>query len=895
MVATMLPLPLVWSNSMMNNIDDCKALPSGIGSLQTAMAVTDSGLAPSPTELPAIPACLSTLERDAAVGRALIEHLPNGMLFVFDHDLRYLVASGHATDCPCTPTHSLIGHLLDEVVPPELCATLKPIHQAAIAGTTTTCQIAYNQHIYHIYARPLYDTSAQIVAGLIICHDITNQVHTEHHLHESQTLLAGVLDHSPTAIAIRDHQGRFLLVNQRYCTMFSVSEAELIGHTPDEVFPPDIARSCVLHDEYVLTTGQPIESELSLQLNNQMHTFLAIQFPLMNANRIQYALAGIFMDITERKQAEQALRTAHIRLEQRIQERTAELHAHEHYYHALVHNSTDIVSVCDVHGIVRYVSPSVTRMLGYHPDELVGQNSFTLLHPEDQQMIMTSFACKTGHNHPNAPVELRYRHKDGTWRWLEAVTTNLLHDPVVQGMVVNARDITERKRYEAQIEQLAFTDRLTGLPNRNRLYQVGHAAMTTAHAQDEMIALLYLDVDRFKAINGTLGHDVGDELLIQIANRLRLCIDAEHLLTRLGGDEFAVLVQCDNIVQPLAIARMMLNELSLPFTLRGQTIHLRGSIGIAFSTDSTAPFSTLLTQADIAMYRAKAHGGDIQVYHPLLQEIGHNQLQLETDLRYALKTHELSLYYQPIVDLHNAQIVWTEALVRWNHPQQGLLFPGAFLPIAEEAGLLDALDNWVLHTAITQAATWARAGYPLTITINLTAQSLEKPNLVYEVADWLATYHVPADRIIIELTEHTALRNLAMTRHILAGLKKLGLRIALDDFGNGYASLTHLRQLPVDILKLDRAFATGIGRETRDEAVMQALLMLAAALDLIVVVEGIERPEQLAWIETIGCPLVQGYLISPPISGTELITRLQSWRKENNKLRSLGSPLPAPV
>lgn len=878
---------------MNGHINGFKGLPSGSDSVQPRLTDIDPIPAPSPTERPSIPACLSTLEQDAAVGRALIEHVPIGMLFVFDHNLRYLAVSGDPTDCPCAPTHSLIGHALDEVVPSELCTTLKPIYQAAIAGTTTTCQISYNQHIYHIYARPLYDTAGQIIAGLIISHDITNQVHTEHRLHESQTLLASMLDYSPTAIAIRDRQGRFLLANQRYCATFSVSETKLIGHTLDEVFPPDIARCCALHDDHVLTTGQPIEFELSLQLNDQGYTFLTIKFPVIDGNGNLHALAEILMDITERQQAEQALRAAHAKLEQRVHERTAELCAREHYYRALVHNSTDLVSVCDVHGIVRYISPSVTRVLGYHPDELLGQSSFALLHPDDQQMIMASFASKTRHTLPNTPVELRYRHKDGTWRWLEAVTTNLLHDPVVQGMVVNARDITERKRYEAQIEQLAFTDQLTGLPNRNRLYQVGRAAMTTAHAQDAMLALLYLDVDRFKAINGTLGHDVGDELLIQVANRLRLCIDSEHLLARLGGDEFAVLVQCDNIVQPVAIARTMLAELSLPFILHGQTIHLHGSIGIALSTDSTAPFSTLLTQADIAMYRAKAQGGDIQVYHPLLQSISQNQLQLETDLRYALKTHRLSLYYQPILDLHTSQIVWAEALVRWHHPEQGLLFPGAFLPLAEEAGLLGALDKWVLHTAIAQAATWADEGYSLTITINLTVHSLEKPDLVSEVADLLATYHVPADRIIIELTEHTALRNLATTRYVLAGLKKLGLRIALDDFGSGYASLTHLRQLPVDVLKLDRAFATGIGRETRDEAMVQALLMLADGLNLTVVIEGIERPEQLAWVQTIGCPLVQGYLISPPISGPELIARIQSWCKQKDKLQSIASPLSA--
>ncbi len=880
---------------MNDHINNLKALLSGRDSLQPPIARADLTPAASPTALRFAPAHPSPLESDGVVGRTSIEHVLNGILFVFDHDLRYLAVGGYATDCECPDAHSLIGQVLDNVSPPELCATLKPIYQAAIAGTTTIRQISYHQHIYHIHACPLYDISAQIIAGCIISYDITHQVHIEHPLDESQPFLSSVLEYFPLPIAIRDPQGCFLLVNQRYCTMFSVSKADVIGHTPDDVFPPDIARCYGLHDEHILTTGQPTEFEVSLPLNDQMHTFLTIQFPLMNGNGMQYALVGMFMDITAHKQTEQALRMAHTRLEQRVQERTAELCAREHYYHALVHNSTDLVSVCDGNGIVRYISPSVTRMLGYHPDELVGQSSFTLLHPEDYQKIKTSFACKTSHNHPNTPVELRYRHKDGTWRWLEAVTTNLLHDPVVQGMVVNARDITERKRYEAQIEQLAFTDRLTGLPNRNRLYQVGHAAITTAHAQDKMIALLYLDVDRFKAINGTLGHDVGDELLIQVAHRLHLSIDPEHLLTRIGGDEFAVLVQCDSIVEPLAIARTMLNELSLPFTLRGQTIYLRSSIGIALSTDPTTAFSTLLTQADIAMYRAKAHGGDVQVYHPMLQLISHNQLQLETDLRYALKTNGLSLYYQPILDLHNAQIVWVEALVRWHHPQRGLLFPDAFLPIAEEAGLLDTLDNWVLHTAIAQAATWNNAGYPLTITINLTAQSLERPALVCEVADLLATYHVPADRIIIELTEHTALHNLTATRHILAGLKDLGLRIALDDFGSGYASLTHLRQLPVDVLKLDRAFATEIGRETRDEAVVRALLMLADGLDLTVVVEGIERSEQLDWLRKIGDPLVQGYLIAPPISAHELIARIQYWRKEKSTLRPTSSLLPALV
>jgi EAL domain-containing protein (putative c-di-GMP-specific phosphodiesterase class I) len=313
------------------------------------------------------------------------------------------------------------------------------------------------------------------------------------------------------------------------------------------------------------------------------------------------------------------------------------------------------------------------------------------------------------------------------------------------------------------------------------------------------------------------------------------------------------------------VAQHVLEHLRQPFMLGEQLVHLWGSIGIAVGTSKDISFSMLLTQADIAMYRAKARGGGVQIYDPALHPVRLDRLQMEADLRHALETDGLTLHYQPVLNLCADAVAWFEALVRWQHPARGLLSPGLFLPLAEETGLIEGVDSWVLQTVIRQIAAWDAGGTPLAVSINLTAQSLQKPHLVDNVAALLRSEGVSPEQIIIELTEHTALRDLTTTRQVLAGLRQLGVRIALDDFGRGYASLTHLRQLPVDVLKLDAAFAAGIGKEVRDEAVLRSMLTLAQGLGLVVVVEGIEEQAQLDWLRQGGCFFGQGYYIGRPV------------------------------
>jgi diguanylate cyclase (GGDEF)-like protein len=504
------------------------------------------------------------------------------------------------------------------------------------------------------------------------------------------------------------------------------------------------------------------------------------------------------------------------------------------------------------------------------------------VHPEDRAWVKAQIE-----NQWAGVVEIEHRLMlaDGIVRWVWIHARPILdeHGNVARRVGI-IKDITERKAYQQQIEHLAFSDRLTGLPNRNRLYQVGNASLAAMAPKSEGLALLYLDIDRFKAVNDTLGHDRGDELLTLVAERLRSCVPAGNLLARLGGDEFALLLSATGSTQALEVAQHILEHMRQPFMLGEQLVHLWGSIGIAISDSKDISFSMLLTQADIAMYRAKARGGGVQIYDPALHPVRADRLQMEADLRHALETDGLTLHYQPVLNLCADTVAWFEALVRWHHPARGLLSPGTFLPLAEETGLIEEVDSWVLQTVIRQIAAWDAAGLKLSVSINLTAQSLQNPHLVDDVAALLESESVAPAQIIIELTEHTALRDLTTTQQVLGGLRRLGVRIALDDFGRGYASLTHLRQLPVDVLKLDATFAAGIGKDVRDEAVLRSMLTLAQGLGLVVVVEGIEEKAQLDWLREGGCFFGQGYYIGRPIEPDRInhAHRIQDRRQDTS-------------
>jgi diguanylate cyclase (GGDEF)-like protein/PAS domain S-box-containing protein len=557
-------------------------------------------------------------------------------------------------------------------------------------------------------------------------------------------------------------------------------------------------------------------------------------------------------DITARKQTEQTLQLNNDR------------------YRIVTEYATDVISLHDSEGACYYCSPNLRAILGYEPDAFLGQTPFECMHPEDR-----STALARGKIHDNGAITttFRMRHRDGYYIWMET-SVRAICDPdsgVVNEIIAVTRDIDARKMYEAKIEQLAFYDPLTLLGNRRHFHEQVQRTLFTLEERHEPLALLYLDLDHFKKVNDTLGHDAGDELLTQVAARLHSQLHTADTLARLGGDEFAVLLPNSTDTEAVArIAQQIVEQIKQPFQVRNQTIHLGVSIGIACAPQDGSSFEDLLKHADIAMYRAKSEGDCFKFFDPSLSAYSREQLQLEDELRRAIASNSLTLHYQPIFDLRAQRIVSVEALVRWPHPARGMLMPGDFVPLAEESGLIRSLDRWVILAALRQLSDWSATGSHVNVSINLSARTVHDDDLAQYVLDCLRITGAPANKAIFEVTESVVMRDHKAARQVLDKLKQLGTRIALDDFGSGHASMSYLKWLPVDLVKIDRTFVQGVGNDPRDEGVVRAIVALSQGLGIEVVAEGVMDTTQMQWLRRIGCNLGQGFGLGRPAPPDQL-------------------------
>ena len=557
-------------------------------------------------------------------------------------------------------------------------------------------------------------------------------------------------------------------------------------------------------------------------------------------------------------------------------------------FRSLVHNASDLITVLDATGEIRYQSPSAQQLVGVSSEELIGTSYVALLDENDGARLRSILADLATSADPSASAtaEYRLRHQDGSWRSVESIVSNQTTDPTVKGLVLNTRDVTDRKLLQEELAQQAFHDSLTGLSNRAVFRDRVEHTLARATRTGSRSAVFLLDLDGFKTVNDSLGHDAGDQLLIAAAQRLQFQGRSSDTVARIGGDEFGILLEDDaDETSARAMADRLLAAFSVPFEVRGRELFVRATIGIALSVAGESNTDEMIRNADTAMYAAKAAGkARYEFFRPFMHARALERFEVQADLEVALIRHEFVVHYQPIVDFETGKALSVEALVRWNHPTRGLLGPLEFIHIAEDTGVIVPLGLWVLGQACRQTVAW-RAEHPeasdLRVSVNLSTRQLLEPDLVARVRQILEESELEPAALTLELTEGSLMQRIEDTVTKLRALKELGVRLAIDDFGTGSSSLGYLQRFPIDILKIDKSFVDGIATlDSEDPALVRAIVEMAKTLRLETVAEGIEETEQLDELRSAGCRSGQGYLFARPLHPDAMGTFLSKVAEE---------------
>jgi len=731
-------------------------------------------------------------------------------------------------------------------------------------------------------------------AACLVGIDITERKRAE----EALVLTRKAVESSSDAIGMADVSGTHIYQNPAFSQLFEYSTAAEFKQAGGiaAVFADSAVASQILD---TIAQGYSWCGEVT----NRTKSGRILQV-LLRADAIKdptgqiVGLIYINTDITDRKRTEQELRQS------------------EKRFRSLIENARDIIVILDDQGFCHYVSPSQERILGYPTAEVLGQSVFNLIHPDELPMVAQVF--KGVIEKPRIGLglaEYRVRHKDGFWCSLEAVATNLLNEPSVRGIVVNCHDVTERKVAEDQLLHDALHDALTDLPNRALLTdRLGQAFARVKRHPSCQFAVLFLDLDRFKVINDSQGHRTGDRLLVTVARRLLTCLRPGDTAARLGGDEFVILLEeIQGVDEAIAQAKEIERAIEQPLYLEGNKVSITASIGIALSTDKYQWPGDILRDADIAMYRAKALGkARYEVFTSAMHTRAVALMHLEHDLRHSVEQLNLKnsmwdlelgiesltsaisipkwecpfvVHYQPIVCLKSGLVAGFEALVRWLHPERGLVSPIEFIAMAEETGLIIPLGLWVLSESCRQIIKWQSLKLPvansrLTVAVNLSGRQFSQPELIEQIKQVLQQTGVDPHCLKLEMTESVVMEDGAAATTMLSQLKELGIDLSIDDFGTGYSSLSYLHKFPIDILKIDRSFVGRIGEKGENLEIVKAIVMLARSLRMEVVAEGVETAVQLAHLRAIGCEYGQGYLFSKPLdsdAATALLSRSPKW------------------
>jgi len=694
---------------------------------------------------------------------------------------------------------------------------------------------------------PLRDSSTTPKGSVMLLSDISDEMEEARRAKE----LTRVLEASPDLVAILDPLGRAITwANDAIATHLNTESNEQLLDSLDSwsqaqyatVALPTVRSSGTWRGELRLSTSQnkilPISTLLVAHRNEE--------------NQIE-AISMVARDLSELKAAEQRVEASEIRLA------------------ALVEHASDLVCVADDAGRVIYASPAVARVLNLSASELEGTPVFDLVHPDDRGNLMGRMEEIVNTPGISPSLEARVAHADGGWRHMEVVTTNLLNNPAVSGIVINARDITERVEVAAQLEEKAFHDELTGLPNRSLLLERLADALHRASRHDRMVGVLFLDLDRFKVVNDSLGHSVGDELLSETARRLEQTIRPDDTVARLGGDEFVVVI--GNMVRTtdaLVAAERVRSAVAQPVTLGNESTVVTTSVGIAIAFGDESP-AELLQDADTAMYRAKEGGRDrAEMFDDHLRAQAVRRHSVEQTLRSALENKRIEVHFQPLVRISDGSVVGAEALARIRTPEGELLQPVEFIDVAEDSGLIADLGSQVLTLAFQRVARWSKiANRPFSMAVNVSARQLADPAFPALVGEALEKNNLEPQQVALEFTESALIAANPVTEQVLGELTELGIRMGLDDFGTGFSSMTYLKRFPINFLKIDRTFVAGLDSNDDDTAIVTGTVALAHSLGLQVVAEGVETEPQLQQLQKLQCDLAQGFHFSEPVTDAE--------------------------
>jgi diguanylate cyclase (GGDEF)-like protein/PAS domain S-box-containing protein len=543
----------------------------------------------------------------------------------------------------------------------------------------------------------------------------------------------------------------------------------------------------------------------------------------------------------------------------------------EERFRLLAENTRDLICLHELNGRFLYLSPSCKILLGFEPSDLVGENPATLLHPDEQSVVRMEIRQIVLEG-KESPVIYRIRKKTGEYIWLESFVKSVTveHSKRVY-LQTSSRDITEKVQIQEQLQYDAVHDGLTRLPNRSLLLERLNLALERARRYSGFsFAVLFVDLDRFKVINDSLGHLAGDQLLLITAAKLKDTIRSIDLAARLGGDEFVLLLEeIGSPQEVLRVADRILESLRSPIHLGTHEVVMSASIGIVMDTTTYKSSLDLLRDADTAMYSAKAKGkACYAVFNPTMHIQALRQLELENDLRQAIERQEFTLFYQPIVSLSSGQFCGFEALVRWQHPLKGMISPAEFIPVAEETGLIVPLGKWILREACHQMATWQKkfpSATSLKVSVNLSVKQLREPGLLTQIQQVLQETGLPGTSLALEITESILMEDIEVVSQLLEQLRTRGVQISIDDFGTGFSSLSYLHRLPVNNLKIDRSFISNLLNSQRNLNVAKTIIRLADELGINAIAEGIESQEQLQQLKVFGCELGQGYLFKAPV------------------------------